>query len=48
MVNWIFCECGKAVDEFESRCHWCGRPASWVEDTKEIRSEDSLKESEKV
>jgi hypothetical protein len=28
MVRWIFCQCGKIIDEFESKCHWCGRPLS--------------------
>lgn len=26
MVEWHYCECGKIVDEYEERCHWCGRP----------------------
>lgn len=28
MVRWIFCQCGKIIDEFESKCYWCGRPLS--------------------
>jgi hypothetical protein len=25
MVYYIFCKkCGKVVDEFEKKCHWCG------------------------
>jgi hypothetical protein len=26
MVHWQFCPCGRIVDEYETRCHWCGRP----------------------
>lgn len=26
MVSWQYCVCGKIVDEYEDRCHWCGRP----------------------
>lgn len=28
MVSWIYCKCGKIIDEFEDKCHWCGHPLS--------------------
>lgn len=24
MVEYIFCSCGKVIDEYESKCFWCG------------------------
>ena len=24
MVTWIFCECGRVIDEYEQKCYWCG------------------------
>lgn len=26
MVGYIFCKCGKVVDEYESLCYWCKEP----------------------
>lgn len=26
MVEYIYCVCGKPIDEYEDKCHWCGRP----------------------
>ena len=25
MVSYIFCKCGKVIDEYETKCYWCGR-----------------------
>lgn len=25
MVQWQFCECGRIIDEYENKCHWCGK-----------------------
>jgi hypothetical protein len=32
----MYCACGKVVDEFETSCHWCGKPLTekereWIE-----------------
>lgn len=24
MVEYIYCICGKPIDEYESKCYWCG------------------------
>ena len=26
MVEYIYCDCGKVIDEYETKCHWCGSP----------------------
>lgn len=33
MVSWQYCVCGKIVDEYEERCHWCGRPVGDSEES---------------
>ena len=41
VVRWILCECGKAVDEFETVCHWCRRPVEWEDGLEEVSAEQS-------
>lgn len=43
-MEWQFCEvCGKVVDEYESKCYWCGTPK---QDSKVIAKEYSEKQLE--
>jgi len=42
MVVYSFCPCGKVVDEYESKCHWCGLPAG---DSESILGEDDYSSS---
>jgi thioredoxin-related protein len=40
MVEYIFCTCGKVVDEYEKKCHWCNKLKE------EIKKEQEEKENE--
>lgn len=36
MVEYIICKkCGKVVDEFETKCYWCGNKKEEEEKSKE-------------
>jgi hypothetical protein len=37
MVYWQYCSCGRVVDEFESKCHWCKKPSDESEDSGQMR-----------
>lgn len=36
MVDYIFCECGKVVDEFEENCYWCKKVNKISEKEKKV------------
>lgn len=40
MVDWIYCSCGKVIDEFEEFCHWCGKRKDELDEYSEGKSED--------
>jgi len=40
MVDWIYCSCGKVIDEFEEFCHWCGKRKDGTNELSEGKDED--------
>jgi hypothetical protein len=46
MVDWIYCSCGKVIDEFEEFCHWCGKRREEIdEQLSEGKNEDVSRKS---
>lgn len=43
MVQWQYCKCGKIIDEYEDKCHWCGAIKTQEDEDGDIgkRTEDS-------
>jgi hypothetical protein len=45
MVLWMTCSCGKTIDEFELKCHWCGRELSEEEKKWDAAKKEEAKRS---